>query len=64
MEGQGRQVPILARWNSGHSSARIEALNSIFQVAKCRARGYRNDDAFISIIHLLAAPIQLLLKST
>lgn len=55
---------ILARWLSGHNNARIEALNGIFQAAKCRARGYRNDDTFISIIYLLAAPIQNLLKST
>lgn len=55
---------IVARWASGHSNARIEALNGIFQAAKCRARGYRNDDTFISIIYLLAAPIQNLLKST
>lgn len=55
---------ILARWVSGHSNARIEALNGIFQATKCRARGYRNDDTFISIIYLLAAPIQNLLKST
>lgn len=55
---------ILARWDSGHSNARIEALNGIFQAAKCRARGYRNDETFISIIYLLAAPIQNLLKST
>jgi transposase len=58
------RVPILARWASGHSNARIEALNGIFQAAKCRARGYRNDDTFISIIYLLAAPIKNLLKST
>jgi len=32
---------ILARWASGHSNARIEALNGILQAAKCRARGYR-----------------------
>ena len=55
---------ILARWQSGHSNARIEALNGIFQAAKCRARGYRNDETFISIIYLMAAPIQNLLKST
>ncbi|MGD9950678.1 MAG: transposase [Desulfobulbus sp.] len=55
---------ILARWVSGHNNARIEALNGIFQAAKCRARGYRNDDTFISIIYLLAAPIQNLIKST
>ena len=55
---------ICARWISGHNNARIEALNGIFQAAKCRARGYRNDDTFISIIYLLTAPIQNLLKST
>jgi transposase len=55
---------ICARWISGHNNARIEALNGVFQAAKCRARGYRNDDTFISIIYLLAAPIQNLLKST
>ena len=55
---------ILARWISGHNNARIEALNGIFQAAKCKARGYRNDNTFISIIYLLAAPIQNLIKST
>ena len=55
---------ILARWASGHNNARIEALNGIFQAAKCRAGGYRNDDTFIGIIYLLAAPIQNLIKST
>ena len=61
--GKHREA-ILARWASGHNNARIEALNGIFQAAKCRARGYRNDTTFISIIYLLAAPIQNLLKST
>jgi len=55
---------ILAWWDSGHSNARIEALNGIFQAAKRRARGYRNDNTFISIIYLIAAPIQSVLKST
>jgi hypothetical protein len=55
---------ILARWASGHNNARIEAFNGIFQAAKCRARGYRNDDTFITIIYLLAVPIQNLIKST
>ena len=54
---------ILARWNSGRSNARIEALNGIFQAAKRRARGYRNDHTFISIVHLIAAPIQNILNS-
>lgn len=43
-----RREAICARWISGHNNARIEALNDIFQAAKCRAREYRNDDAFIS----------------
>jgi len=55
---------ILARWVSEHSNGRIEALNGIFQAAKVRARGYRSDATFISIIYLLAAPIQILLNST
>jgi transposase len=55
---------ILGRWMSGHNNGRIEALNGIFQAAKVRARGYRNDETFISMIYLLAAPIQNLLKST
>lgn len=55
---------IVARWRSEHSNARIEGLNSLFQAAKARARGYRNDLSFISIIYLIGAPIQNLLKST
>ena len=55
---------IIARWESEHSNARIEALNGIFQAAKVKARGYRNDETFIRIIYLLAAPIQNLIKST
>jgi len=43
----------------------IKALNGIFQAAKRRAKGYRNDEAFIiTIIYLIAAPIQNILKST
>ena len=55
---------IVARWRSNHSNARMEGLNSLFQAAKARARGYRNDLSFISIIYLIGAPIQDLLKST
>lgn len=53
---------ILARWSSEHNNGRIEALNGIFQAAKAKARGYRNVETFISIIYLLAAPIQELIK--
>ena len=55
---------IVSRWISEHSNGRIEALNGIFQAAKVRARGYRNDETFITMVYLLAAPIQNLLKST
>ncbi|MDY0096412.1 MAG: transposase, partial [Candidatus Vecturithrix sp.] len=47
-----------------HSTARLEGLNSIFQAAKARARGYRNPQTFISMIYLLASPVGKLLKST
>ena len=55
---------IVSRWISEHSNGRLEALNGIFQAAKVRARGYRNDETFITMVYLLAAPIQNLLKST
>jgi transposase len=48
---------IIARWISEHSNGRIEALNGLFKAAKIRARGYRNDETFITMIYLLAAPI-------
>jgi len=55
---------ILSRWRSGHSNARLEGLNSLFQAAKARARGYRNTDTFITMIYLIGAPIKNLLVST
>jgi transposase len=55
---------IESRWISGHSNARIEALNGIFQAAKARARGFRKDETFISMIYLLASPVQDILEST
>lgn len=55
---------IVARWRSEHSSARLEGFNSLFQAAKARARGYRNDQSFIAMIYLIGAPIQKMLFST
>jgi len=55
---------IIARWRSGHSSARLEGLNGLFKAARARARGYRNIHTFISIIYLIAAPITILFQST
>jgi len=54
---------IVARWKSGYSNARIEGLNSLFQAAKARARGFRNDYNFINIIYLIGAPIQELIST-
>jgi len=53
---------ILARWNSGHSNARLEGLNSLFQAARARARGYRNTATFIAMMYLIAAPIDDFIK--
>jgi len=36
----------------------------LFQAARARARGYRNVNTFITMIYLLAAPIEDVLKST
>lgn len=48
---------IIRRWTSGHSNARLEALNGLFQTARARARGYRNTTTFACIIYLIGAPI-------
>lgn len=55
---------ILRRWTSTHSNARMEAFNGIFQAARARARGYRNQATFITIIYLIAAPLPDLVFST
>jgi transposase len=55
---------ILARWHSGHCNARLEGLNSLFQAARARARGYRNTQTFITMIYLIAAPIGNIVNST
>ena len=51
------------RGNWLNSNARIEGLNSLFQAARARARGYRNTATFITIIYLIASPIENLLNS-
>jgi len=55
---------ILRRWRSSYTNARIEGLNSLFQAARARARGYRNTDNFITMIYLIAAPLGRIVKST
>ncbi len=55
---------ILQRWTSTYSNARMEGLNSLFQAARSRARGYRNNQTFITMIYLIAAPICFRFNST
>ena len=53
---------IARRWVSNHTNARLEGLNSLFQSAKSRARGYRKEKTFITMIYLIGAPINDLLE--
>lgn len=52
---------IIARWDSCLTNARMEGLNGLFQAARARARGYRNEATFITMIYLVGAPISKLL---
>jgi transposase len=53
---------ILQRWTSTYSNARLEGLNGIFQAARARARGYRNQFTFITMIYFIAAPLGKLIE--
>ena len=55
---------VLRRWRSTYTNARLEGLNSLFQAARSRARGYRNTANFITMIYLIAAPLANIVKST
>lgn len=55
---------ITRRWLSGHTNARLEGLNGLFQAARARARGYRNEKTFITMIYLIAAPISHILGTS
>ncbi len=54
---------ILERWSSTYTNARMEGLNSLFQAARARVKGYRNTDTFIMMIFLIASPVTDILKS-
>ena len=59
-----RHLPrILHRWHSLHTNARLEGFNGLFQAARARARGYRNVENFITMVYLIAAPIQVVVAS-
>lgn len=54
---------ILQRWTSTYTNARMEGLNSLFQAARSRARGYRNTGTFLMMIFMIASPVADILKS-
>ena len=55
---------VVRRWTSTYTNARIEGLNSLFQAARARARGYRNTKTFMTMIYMIASPAGSILKST
>lgn len=55
---------VVRRWTSTYTNARMEGLNSLFQAARARARGYRNNDTFSTMIYMIASPAGSILKST
>jgi len=55
---------VVRRWTSTYTNARMEGLNSLFQAARARARGYRNAETFMAMIYMIASPAGSILKST
>ena len=49
---------VVRRWISGLTNARLEGMNSLFQAARSRARGYRNEANFIAMIYLIGSPVK------
>ncbi|AJY52965.1 transposase IS204/IS1001/IS1096/IS1165 family protein (plasmid) [Halomonas sp. KO116] len=47
---------VVRRWHSGLTNARLEGMNGLFQAARSRARGYRNEANFIAMIYLIGSP--------
>jgi transposase len=45
------------RWHSGLTNARLEGMNGLFQVARSRVRGYRNEANFITMIYLIGSRV-------
>ena len=48
---------VVRRWLSGLTNARLEGMNGLFQAARSRARGYRNEANFIAMIYLIGSPV-------
>ena len=48
---------VVRRWISGLTNARLEGMNGLFQAARSRARGYRNEANFVAMIYLIGSPV-------
>lgn len=54
----------ILRWfQTGISNGVQERINSLIQAAKARARGYRSDRNFITIVYLIAGRLDMLLPT-
>ena len=49
---------VVRRWISGLTNARLEGMNGLFQAARSRARGYRNEANFIAMIYMIGSPVR------
>jgi len=58
---EGHADAVVRRWHSGLTNARLEGMNGLFQAARSRARGYRNESNFIAMIYLIGSPVGRLL---
>jgi transposase len=54
---------VVRRWTSTYTNARMEGLNSLFQAARARARGYRTNRNFITMIYMIASPAGVVLNN-
>ncbi|MDB9906298.1 transposase, partial [Oceanospirillaceae bacterium] len=54
---------VVWRWTSTYKNARMEGLNSLFQAARARARGYRTNKNFIMMIYMIASPASVVLNN-
>lgn len=54
---------VVRPWTSTYTNARMEGLNSLFQAARARARGYRTNKNFITMIYMIASPAGAVLNN-
>jgi transposase len=48
---------VVGRWLSRLTNTRLEGMNGLFQAARSRARGYRNEANLIAMIYLIGSPV-------